>query len=319
MLHSRRRFLRTSALTAAASSFAPKLLLAQQTPASPPPTTDRLAQMRAAASSAKITAQPLRGNVICLMGSGGNIAVLTGKDGKLLVDSGYSTSHPQVAAALQSISPAPISLLINTHWHADHTDGNEWMHTAGAEIFAHEKTRERLSTTQHIAAFDMTVPASPNGALPTVLFSDTKTLTGNGATVTLTHYAPAHTDTDISVLFTDADILHTGDTWFNGLYPFIDYSTGGSIDGMIRAADRNLATATPKTIIIPGHGPVGDRAQLGQFHDMLAGTRDTVAKLKQGGRTFDEIVIAKPTAPYDSNFKPLGAPDFFLRLVYQGV
>ncbi len=193
------------------------------------------------------------------------------------------------------------------------------MHTAGAEIFAHEKTRERMSTTQHIAAFNMTVPPSPPGALPTVLFSDTKTLTGNGSTITLTHYPPAHTDTDIAVLFTDAEILHTGDTWFNGIYPFIDYSTGGSIDGMIRAADRNLATATAKTIIIPGHGPVGNRAQLQQSHDMLAGTRDTVARLKQRGRTFDEIVASKPTAPYDSNFKPLGPPDFFLQLVYQGV
>ncbi len=322
---SRRHFLHTAALTATAASLAPRTLFAlQQAGASAPP-TDRLAQMRAAGASAKITTQPLRGNVSVLLGSGGNIAVLPGpadpakSDGKLCIDSGFSTSQPQVSAALDALSPGRISLLINTHWHFDHTDGNAWMHAAGAEIAAHEKTRDRLSTTQHIAAYDMTIPPSPPGALPTVLISATRTLTGNGETLKLDHYPPAHTDTDISIYFTNADILHTGDTWFNGLYPFIDYSSGGNIDGMILAAKRNLSTATAKTIIIPGHGPVGTRDQLQQFHDMLAATRETVASLKKQGRSIDEIIASKPTAPFDASFKPLGPPDAFTRLVYQGV
>ena len=319
----RRRFLQTSALTLTAAHLAPRSLFAQQPAAAPP--VDRFAQMRASAAGAKITTQALRGNVSVLLGSGGNIAVLPGpadpgkSDGKLCIDSGFSTSQPQVAAALTAISPGPISLLINTHWHFDHTDGNEWMHAAGAEIAAHEKTRDRLSTTQHVAAYDMTVPPLPTKALPTVLFSDTRTLAGNGETLHLAHYDPAHTDTDISVLFTNADILHVGDTWFNGIYPFIDYSSGGNIDGMIRATARNLATASAKTIIIPGHGPVGDRAQLTQYHDMLTGVRDKVATLKKQGRTLDEVIVANPAVPFDSTFKPLTPGGFFLKLVYQGV
>lgn len=321
----RRHFLQTAVLTATAAHLAPSSLFAQQTPAAPAAAPDRITQMRTAAASAKITTQPLRGNVSVLLGSGGNIAVLPGpadptkSDGKLCVDSGFSTSRPQVAAALDALSPGRISLLINTHWHFDHTDGNEWMHAAGAEIAAHEKTRDRLSTTQHIAAYNMTVPPLPPSALPTVLFSDTRTLSGNGEVLHLAHYPPAHTDTDISIHFTNADILHVGDTWFNGLYPFIDYSTGGSIDGMIKATDRNLSTAAPTTIIIPGHGPIGDRAQLQQFHDMLTGVREKVASLKQQGRSIDEIIAAKPTAAYDASFKPLGPGDAFVRLVYQGV
>jgi len=282
--------------------------------------------MRAAGASAKITTHPLRGNVSALLGSGGNIAVLTGapgapkSDGKLLIDSGFSTSRPQIAEALAAINADPLTHLIDTHWHFDHTDGNGWMHTAGATIIAHENTKKRLSTDQRIAAFGMTVPASPAGALPTVVFSEDHTLALNGETLHLTHYAPAHTDTDISVYFANADILHVGDTWFNGIYPFIDYSTGGNIDGMVAAAKRNLSTATAKTIIIPGHGPIGDRAQLQQFHDMLSGVRETVATLKRQGRSIDDIIAAKPTAPFDSNFKAaLGPVGSFIRLVFQGV
>jgi len=319
---SRRHFLQAAALTATAAHLAPSHLFAQQTAAASP---DRLTQMRTSAANAKITTQPLRGNISGLLGSGGNIAVLTspggsGKsDGKLLIDSSFSTSQPQISAALDALSPDAITHLINTHWHADHTDGNPWMHTAGATVIAHENTKQRLSTTQRVAAYNMTVPPLPPGGIPTIVFAQDHTLHLNGETLHLAHYPPAHTDTDISIYFTGADILHTGDTWFNGLYPFIDYSSGGNIDGMIHAAQINLALSTEKTILIPGHGPIGTRAQLQQFHDMLAGTRETVATLKKQGRTLDEIIAAKPTAPYDKTFKPLGPGDLFVRLVYQGV
>jgi glyoxylase-like metal-dependent hydrolase (beta-lactamase superfamily II) len=317
MIHLSRRNFLTSSAAATAAAFAPRLLFSQ---APPPATTDRAATMRAAAANAKITTQHLRNNISVLMGSGGNIAVLPGPEGKLLVDSGFATSRPQITEALNAISADPIQHLVDTHWHFDHTDGNEWMHSAGATIIAHERTRQRLSTPQVIAAFGMHFAPSPAGALPTEVFASDHTLTINGATILLKHYDPAHTDTDISVLFADADILHTGDTFSNGVYPFIDYSSGGHINGMIRAAERNMAVGTDSTILIPGHGPIGNKAQLTESHAMLVTVRDAVANLKKQGRTIDEVVAAKPTSPFDDKYgKGTVNGDLFTRLVYQGV
>jgi glyoxylase-like metal-dependent hydrolase (beta-lactamase superfamily II) len=156
--------------------------------------------------------------------------------------------------------------------------------------------------------------------VPTETFADSKTVKANDSTLHLTWYGPAHTDGDISVHFAEADILHTGDTFWNGVYPFIDYSTGGNIDGTIRAAEANLATASSKTIVVPGHGPVGDRAQLVEFRDMLAGIRDRVATLKKQGRSLDETIAAKPTTPFDAKWGNFVIdPDFFTKLVYTGV
>jgi glyoxylase-like metal-dependent hydrolase (beta-lactamase superfamily II) len=306
---SRRHFLATGA-AATAACLIPRNLLAQ-------PASDFLAKSRAANANAKITATPLRRNVTALLGAGGNIAVLTAKEGKLLVDSGYASCQPQLTEALAAINAQPIQILINTHWHLDHVDGNEWMHSAGATIWAHENTRARMSTTQRIAAFDATISPSPNGALPTILVNAYRKLSDSISTIMLTHYEPAHTDTDISVHFTEADIFHTGDTWFNGFYPFIDYSSGGSINGMIAAAGKNLATVTDSTIIIPGHGPIGNKAQLTEFRDMLVGARDNVAKLKKEGKSLQETIAAKPTAAYDEKWGK--KPEAFIGYVYQGV
>ncbi len=312
---SRRHFLASGSLATAAVALHPRSLFAQtaEVPAV-------IAQGRAAGATAKITTQPLRGGVSALMGSGGNIAVLPGKDGKVIIDSGYATSQPQITEALNAISGDPVKHLINTHWHFDHTDGNEWMHSIGATIVAHENTKTRLSTTQTIAAFHATLPPSPAGAVPTKTFATKETLKLNGATLELAHYAPAHTDTDISIHFTEADVLHAGDTWFNGFYPFIDYSSKGSIGGMIEAAEHTLSVAGPKTIIIPGHGPIGDKAQLAQYRDVLVFARDSVAAMKKQGKTLEDVVAAKPTAKYDARWGAgfMNAPTF-LGLVYQGV
>jgi glyoxylase-like metal-dependent hydrolase (beta-lactamase superfamily II) len=314
MNKTRRHFLASSSATVAAAAFAPRLF------GQAPPPTDRAAMMRAAATNAKITTKTLRNNLSVLMGSGGNIAVLPGPEGKLLVDSGFANSRPQITEALAAISADPIQHLIDTHWHFDHTDGNEWMHSAGATIIAHERTRQRLSTPQEVAAFGMHFDPSPAGALPTVVFTADHTLKLNGATILLKHYDPAHTDTDISVHFADADILHTGDTFSNGAYPFIDYSSGGHINGMIRAAERNLAVGTDATIVIPGHGPVGNKSDLAASHEMMVALRDAVAKLKKDGRSLDETVAAKPTAAFDDKFgKGTVNGDLFTRLIYQGV
>lgn len=312
----RRSFLSHSTAVSAAAWFAPRSIFAQQDAQEP----EMVIQGRANAAKAKITTQKLRGNISVLMGSGGNIAVLPGPEGKLLVDTGISTSKPQITEALSAISADPIQHLIDTHWHYDHTDGNLWMHAAGATIIAHERTRRRLSSPQTITLFNATFPAQPADALPTIVFTDTHTLTTNGDTLLLSRYDPAHTDTDISVLFTDADVLHTGDTWFNGVYPFIDYSTGGHIDGMIRATQKNLSVGTGSTIIIPGHGPVGNKEQLSESLDMLTAIHDKVAALKKQGKTVDEAVAAKPTAQFDAKWgKGFVQPDMFTRLVYQGV
>ncbi len=315
----RRRFVSTASLAATATLIQlqdPRSLYAQSTPALP----DRLIQARQMAASAKITTQNLRGNVSVLLGSGGNIAVLPAKEGLLLVDSGMSTSRPRIAESLAAISPGPIRILVNTHWHYDHTDGNKWMHSTGANIWAHENTRMRMASTQNMAAFHAVFPPSPTGALPTVLFNSSKKISDETSNVLLTHYDPAHTDTDLSVYFQEADVLHAGDTWFNSFYPFIDYSTGGNIDGMIAATKINLATGTADTIVIPGHGPIGNKTQLTATLDMLTTVRGNVANLKKQGKSLEETIAAKPTAAFDDHWgKGPMNPPAFIGLVYQGV
>ena len=273
-----------------------------------------------AATKAKIAVRPVRRNIFVLEGSGGNIAVLTGKDGKLLVDAGFSVSRPAITRALSSINADPIKQLINTHWHTDHTDGNAWLHAEGALITAHENTKRHLCTSTRVEGWQWTFPAAPTGALPATTFSAKHTMRQNNTLLELKYFGPAHTDSDVWVSFTDADVIHVGDSWWNGIYPFIDYSTGGSIDGQIKAVETTLATFTDSTIFIPGHGPVGRRSEVVEFCDMLVAIREKVAALKKQGRSLDEAIAAKPTAAFDpkwGNF--LITPAKFTGLVYAGV
>jgi glyoxylase-like metal-dependent hydrolase (beta-lactamase superfamily II) len=272
------------------------------------------------AASATITVQRLRGNISVLMGAGGNIAVLPGRDGKLLIDAGFAGARSKIAEALAGIGSDPVKHLINTHWHFDHTDGSEWLHSAGATILAHENTRKHLSTSTRVEGWAFTFPPSPAGAIPSDVFSNDRTLDLNRANIALKHYEPAHTDSDISVHFTNSDIIHVGDTFWNGYYPFIDYSTGGSIDGMIRATEANLTKVTDRMIVIPGHGAIGDKSQLASYRDLLAAVRDKVAALKKQGKTLDEIVAAKPTAAWDAKWGGgFMNPRMFTGLVFEGV
>ena len=309
---SRRRFVAAAGLGAAAAVFAPRLLSAQKTGIVP--------TMINEAARAKIQVRTLRRNSSVLEGSGGNVAVLTGKGGKLLIDSGFTVSRARIAAALDSLSSDPVTQLINTHWHVDHTDGNAWVHSAGATITAHENTKKHLSTSTRVEGWSYTFPPAPAGAIPTIVFDDEHHVHQNDTRIALKYYGPAHTDSDISVLFEEADVIHVGDTWWNGFYPFIDYSTGGSIDGMIRATERNLTIVTNKTIIIPGHGPVGNKAGLTEYDDMLVAIRNNVAALKKQGKSLSETIAAKPTAAYDSKWGQfLIPPAIFTGLVYSGV
>jgi glyoxylase-like metal-dependent hydrolase (beta-lactamase superfamily II) len=182
-----------------------------------------------------------------LEGSGGNVAVLTGPDGKLLVDAGITVSRPRIQEALAGLGKDPVSQLINTHWHFDHADGNEWLHREGARILAHENTRKHLARATRVEDWDFDFPQAPADALPIETFAGEKTIQVNGSTLILKKYPASHTDSDISVFFSEPEILHTGDTYWNGLYPFIDYSTGGSLDGFIHAAEINLELATDRT------------------------------------------------------------------------
>ena len=271
-------------------------------------------------SQAKIDVHPIRRNISVLEGSGGNIAVLIGKEGKLLIDSGFTVSKTRLVEALNNLSADPITQLINSHWHIDHTDGNSWVHSAGATITAHLNTKKHLSTSTRVEGWQYTFPPSPAGALPTTIFDDEHHVHHNDTNIALKYYGPAHTDSDISVVFEEADVIHVGDTLWNGIYPFIDYSTGGSIDGMIRAAERNLRVTTDKTVVIPGHGPVANKASLTAFRDMLSTIRNNVAALKKQGKSLSETIAARPSAAYDAKWGQfLITPAFFVTLVYSGV
>jgi glyoxylase-like metal-dependent hydrolase (beta-lactamase superfamily II) len=314
---SRRQFIASTSLAGAVGLLAPRVLFGGNDVVSAPGLVEKA---RNTAASATITVQRLRGNISVLMGAGGNIAVLPGRDGKLLIDAGFAGARPKIAEGLAGIGSDPIKHLINTHWHFDHTDGNEWLHSVGATILAHENTRKHLSTSTRVEGWAFTFAASPAGAIPSDVFSNERTLDLNGANIALKYYEPAHTDSDISVHFTNSDIIHVGDTFWNGYYPFIDYSTGGSIDGMIRATEANLTKVTDKMIVIPGHGDIGDKSQLASYRDLLAAVRDRVATLKKQGKTLDEIVAAKPTAAWDAKWGGgFMNPRMFTGLVFEGV
>ena len=268
----------------------------------------------------ELITERLRGNISVLLGSGANIIVLSGEQGKFLVDAGISVSKAKVKAALKEISPAPLKYVVSTHWHWDHTDGNRWMHESGATIIAQRNTLKHLSQATHVDDWNWTFFAAPTGAIPTILVDDKTTLSFAGENIQIQHYGPGHTDGDLSVYFEHADVLALGDTFWNGYYPFIDNQDGGSVNDAINWADKAVERTTDRTIVIPGHGPVGRRTQLIEFRDMLVSVRDKVAALKRQGRSLEEVIAAKPTAAYDNKWGHFVIdPAHFTRLVYAGL
>jgi len=253
-------------------------------------------------SKVEVKAEKVAEGVYMLTGSGGNIGLSVGKSGTYLIDDQYAPLSDRILAAIKAITPDPVRFVVNTHWHGDHTGGNENMGKAGALLIAHENVRRRMSSEQFIALFGNKIPASPEDALPVVTFTDAITFHWNGDEIRVYHVPPAHTDTDSIGHFVRADVVHTGDVFFNGSYPFIDTSSGGRIDGVIEAAERVLAGTGPATRFIPGHGPVGSRADLQAYRDVLKAVRDRVAKLKAEGKSRDEVIAAKPTADHDAKW-----------------
>lgn len=268
----------------------------------------------------EVVNKPLRENISVLSGSGGNIAVLAGPAGKLLVDTGVVASREKIQAALATLGPGPVRTAINTHFHFDHTDGNRWLKAEGAEVLAHERSRLRMQQTNRVEPLGHTFPAASPDALPTATFRTEHTLFFADSRIELSYCGPAHTDTDIAVRFVEADILHLGDTYFNNHYPLIDYSGGGSINGLIEATERHLSWCSERTLVIPGHGAVGSRKSLAAYHRMLVTCRDRIRVAKQKGLSLAEVVGERLTADYDAEFGGfLIKPEVFVGLVYQGV
>ncbi len=267
-----------------------------------------------------VRAQLLRGGVYMLTGAGGNIGLSVGNDGAFVVDDQYAPMSAKIIAAVKAITPQPIRFVVNTHWHGDHTGGNENMGKAGALLVAHENVRKRMSVEQFNAMFNSRTPPSPAGALPVVTFTDSVTFHINGDDLVAYHIPPAHTDGDAIIHFTRADIVHMGDTFFNGMYPYIDVSSGGHVNGIIAVSDRVLASCKPTTIIIPGHGPVADCAALKRYRDVVATVRDRVQAEMGKGRTIEQLKAAGLSAEFDATLgRGFIRPPVFIELIYRSL
>ena len=270
-------------------------------------------------SAVEVKVEKIAPGVAVLFGAGGNIGLSFGEDGNVIVDDQYAPLSDRIVAAIATVDPDPVRFVVNTHWHGDHTGGNEAMGRRGAVILAHRNVRERMSSEQFIAALNDKVPASPRGALPVLTFEDGVTLHLNGDTLHVVHVANAHTDGDSLVHWQTANVLHMGDTFFHKFsLPFIDLSSGGSIDGMIAAVDKGLGMSNETTRIIPGHGPVASRAELVAYRAMLADVRAKVAAGIRAKRSLAQIQAAKPAAAYglaDGFIKP----DQFVAFVHESL
>lgn len=253
-------------------------------------------------SKVEVKTQKLGDSVYMLEGAGGNLGVSIGEDAVFVVDDQYAPMAPKIQAAIAALTAKPVKFILNTHWHGDHTGGNETFGKAGAIIVAHENVRRRMSSEQFIELFKSKVAASPRAALPIVTFASDVTFQLNGEEIRAFHVPRAHTDGDAIVHFVKADVIHMGDTFFNGMYPFIDSSSGGTAEGMVAAADKVLAMSGDKTKIIPGHGPLATRADLKAYRDMVAELNGRVVKLVKAGKSLDEIKAANVGAGYDEKW-----------------
>ncbi|MHB8765782.1 MAG: MBL fold metallo-hydrolase, partial [Deferrisomatales bacterium] len=253
-------------------------------------------------------------------GEGGYIGLFVGPDGTFLIDDQFAPLTEKHLAAIRAVGGDTPKFLINTHYHADHTGGNENLGKAGTVIFSHDQVRERLTVETVIQAFNMVTPPLPKDALPVVTFSRDVTFHLNGDTVHAFHVPRAHTDGDSVVHFKKANVIHAGDILFNGFYPFIDVAHGGSVKGMIAAADAMLALADGETKLIPGHGPLGDRAQLQAYRDMLATAYERLNALRAKGAGADAAMAAKPLADLEERWgKGLFTGDQWVGLIYGGL
>jgi glyoxylase-like metal-dependent hydrolase (beta-lactamase superfamily II) len=253
-------------------------------------------------SKVEIEATKVTDTVYMLTGSGGNLGLSVGEDAVFLIDDQFAPLTPKITAAIAKLTKQPVKFLLNTHWHYDHTGGNENFGKAGAIIVAHENVRKRMSTDQVIEFFKQPIKASPKAALPVVTFNGAVSFHLNGEEIRGIHVPRAHTDGDAIVHFLGSDVIHMGDVYFNGYYPFIDSSAGGTVDGVIAACDQVLGIATDRTKIIPGHGPLSNKAELKVYRDMLATLSGRIKKMIAEGRKLEEITASKVSADFDDKW-----------------
>ena len=271
-------------------------------------------------SKVEIVVQKLSATTYMLEGAGGNLGLSIGEDAVFLIDDQFAPLTPKIQAAIAKLTPNPVKFVMNTHWHFDHTGGNENLGKTGALIVAHENVRKRLSAEGFIEFLGVKTKAEPKVALPVVTFTRDVTFHINGDEVSAQYVPAAHTDGDAIVHFRLSDVLHMGDTFFNKRYPFIDTSSGGTVDGVIAAADRGLAIARDSTKIIPGHGPLGNKADLQAYRDMLATVSGRIKALIAQGKKLDEVLAAAPTAEYDAVWgKGFLPPAKWVEMVYKNL
>jgi glyoxylase-like metal-dependent hydrolase (beta-lactamase superfamily II) len=269
-------------------------------------------------SQVEIKATRVTDGIYMLEGAGGNLGLSVGEDSVFLIDDQFAPLTEKIVAAVQKVDNDPIAFVFNTHYHGDHTGGNENLGKAGALIVAHDNVRQRMSVEQFRKAFNRHIPASPDGALPIVTFSKDVTFHLNGDEIHAFHVTSAHTDGDAIVHFTKANVLHMGDVMFSGFYPFIDVDAGGSLDGIVAACDRALEIVDGATRIIPGHGPLSGRDDLEAYRDMLVGVRNAVGPLVDSGKSLEQVREADPLAPWNEKWgKGFMEPDRFLEIVYR--
>ena len=268
---------------------------AQTTPAQTPPPA------MPAPPDVKIEAANLAPGIYMLTGRGGNVGLTVGVDGAAIIDDQFADMAPKIRAAVAMLSDQPVKFVINTHLHGDHTGGNDSFGKSGAVIIAQENVRKRLGSPQVNPSTNAPIEARARVALPVVTFADSATLHFNDDDLEFTHLPNAHTETDILIRFRKANIVHMGDMFVAG-FPFIDGNTGGTLDGLIRAHEAVLPTVDDNTKIIRGHGPLGNKAELQAFHDMLVVIRDRVAKLVKAGKSQDEVVAARPTKEFEEEY-----------------
>jgi len=255
-----------------------------------------------------------------LTGEGGNVAVSYGDDGVLVVDDQYARMSTKLLAAIDALSKSPLRYVLNTHWHGDHSGGNANMAARGATIVAHHNVRERMSRPYTSPFFGGTRPASPAEALPVLTFGSDLRMHFNGTTIRAEHVDPAHTDGDAIIWFEEQDVVHLGDLYFNGFYPFIDAASGGDAAGMLAAIDEVLSRIDGETKIIPGHGPLSNRRELERYRNMLATLSERVARSKRAGKSVEEVVASKPTADHDAKWGGgFLNPDAFVQVLYSAI
>jgi len=267
-----------------------------------------------------IEATDLGGGIHMLKGAGGNLGVCVGKDGIFLIDDQYAPLSDRIKAAVSELSDGPIKFVFNTHWHGDHTGGNENFGATGSLLVSHANVRRRLSTEQFTEFFDRTTPASPDGALPVVTFTDSISFFYNDEEIVVFHVPSAHTDGDGVIHFIKANVIHSGDVVFSGLYPYIDISAGGSIDGIIAGVRTILELCDDQTQIIPGHGPLAKRADLEVYLAMLLDVRGAVAETMKSSGDLSAVLAAKPAAAYDAEWGQAWlTSDQFVEMVFDSL